>query len=88
MATTGLSSSMVRDITMLMSDATARPKPRRYIAKLKKEKLQAEDEVKLRFEEKLRADLKEAVKEIKEAKEGKTSFMTMDDLYSELAKQD
>lgn len=88
MATTELSSSMVRDITMLMSDATARPKLRRYITKLKKEKLQAEDEVKLKFKAELKADLAEALQELKEEKEGKASFMTMDDLYSELAKQD
>lgn len=39
------------------------------------------------FKEELKADLKEALKEVKEAEEGIVNLGTMDELYAELEKE-
>jgi len=78
---------MVRDITMLMNDDTARPKLRRFISALKKERKQTADEAKQKFKAQLKADLKEALQELRDEKEGKTTLMSMEDLYLELNKE-
>lgn len=87
MATMGLSTAMAHDISMLLSDDNTRHQLKGFISVLKRQKKQADKAAKLRFKEELKADLTEALQELKDAKEGKTAFMTMDELYNDLAKE-
>lgn len=87
MATVGLSTAMAHDISVLMSDSTTRNQLKSFISILKRQKKQADKAAKLRFKEELKADLTEALHELKDAKEGKTVLMTMEELYNELAKE-
>lgn len=87
MATMGLSTAMAHDISMLMSDDTTRNQLKVFISILKRQKKQADKAAKLRFKEELKADMTEALQELKDAKEGKTVLMTMDELYKDLAKE-
>lgn len=87
MATMGLSTAMAHDISMLMSDDTTRNQLKVFISILKRQKKQADKATKLRFKEELKADMTEALQELKDAKEGKTVLMTMDELYKDLAKE-
>lgn len=88
MATMGLSASMVHDITVLMGNAKTRTQLKRLISRLDKDNERAKKEARLKFEAKFKADMKEALQELKDEKEGKATFMTMDELYSELEKDD
>lgn len=87
MATMGLSTAMAHDISMLLSDDTTRNQLKGFISILKRQKKQADKAAKLRLKEELKADLTEALQELKDAKEGKTALLTMDELYAELAKE-
>jgi len=84
MATRVLSNAMVRDITMLMNDDTARPKLRRFISALKKERKQTADEAKQKFKAQLKADLKEALQELRDENEGKVQLKDARELLYEL----
>lgn len=84
MATTVLSSSLVRDITMLMSNDATRQKLKKCISTLKKEKKQSDEAAKLRFKEQLKADLTDALRELRDEREGKIELKDARDLLSEL----
>lgn len=84
MATALLNPTMRHDIALLMSDATARPKLQRYISKLKREKLKADEDAKRHFADQLKADLREALQELKDEREGKTQLKDAWELLNEL----
>jgi len=84
MATVGLSTAMAHDISVLMSDSTTRNQLKSFISILKRQKKQADKAAKLRFKEELKADLTEALQELKDAKEGKTVLRNARELIYEL----
>lgn len=84
MATVGLSTAMAHDISVLMSDSTTRNQLKSFISILKRQKKQADKAAKLRFKEELKADLTEALQELKDAKEGKTALRNARELIYEL----
>jgi len=84
MATVGLSTAMAHDISVLMSDSNTRNQLKSFISILKRQKKQADKAAKLRFKEELKADLTEALQELKDAKEGKTVLRNARELIYEL----
>lgn len=75
---------MMRDITMLMADDKTRPQLRRFVAILKRIKKLNDEAARLKFKAELKADPKEALKEVKEAKEGKCELRDARELIYEL----
>jgi len=75
---------MAHDISVLMSDSTTRNQLKSFISILKRQKKQADKAAKLRFKEELKADLTEALQELKDAKEGKTVLRNARELIYEL----
>jgi len=75
---------MAHDISVLMSDSNTRNQLKSFISILKRQKKQADKAAKLRFKEELKADLTEALQELKDAKEGKTVLRNARELIYEL----
>lgn len=84
MATMGLSASMVHDITVLMGNAKTRMQLKRLISRLDKDNERVKEEARLKFEAKFKADMKEALQELKDEKEGKIKLRDARELINEL----
>lgn len=83
MTTMELRSSVLQDIASLLGNDEAMLKLQKYIRHLKSE-LHTDTTSKNDFRKTLKKDLQDALKEVKEAEEGKIQLGTMDDLYKEL----
>lgn len=84
MTTMELRSSVLQDIASLLSNDEAMLKLQKYIRQLKSELHSDQAEARIQFKKELKNDLRKALKEVQDVKEGKAQLGTMEDLYSEL----